>query len=233
MKFSIIIPIHNEEEYLEKFLFDLLKKLKGFHDYEVVLVENGSSDKTRQLARKICKQKKLVRMLTLPEGNYGLAVRTGFLSAKGDYLVLFDLDYYDVGFLKRGLSMMTDYGAVVGTKLGKGAQDFRPIFRRLGSYFFSFLLKFLFGMKVSDTHGIKVISKKEFTPIIKKTQFTQDIFDTELLIRGEYEGKRVGEIGVTVKEKREARSSFLKRIPRTLKNIFRLKKLLSYEYSNL
>ena len=87
MKFSIIIPIYNEEKYLQKFLFDLLKKLKNFSDYEIILIENGSTDQTRKLARKICKQKKLVRMLTLPEGNYGLAVKKGFLSAKGDYLV--------------------------------------------------------------------------------------------------------------------------------------------------
>jgi glycosyltransferase involved in cell wall biosynthesis len=233
VKFSIIIPIHNEELYLKTFLFDLLNKLKGFKDYEVVLVENGSTDQTRTLAKQICLKKKQVRLLTLPHGNYGLAVKNGFLSAKGDYLVLFDLDYYDISFLEKGLSLMKDYHAIVGSKLGQGAKDSRSWNRRLGTRFFSFLLKFFFGMKISDTHGIKVINRKEFMAIIKKCQFTQDIFDTELLIRGEYEDKKVGEVGVLVKEKRVSRSSLLKRVPRTLNNLLKLKIVLGHEYSNL
>lgn len=229
MKFSIIIPIHNEEKYLEKFFFDLLKKLKGFRDYEIILIENGSRDQTRKLARDICKQKKQVRMLTLPEGNYGLAVKKGFLSAKGEYLVLFDLDYHDVGFMRKGLSMMKNYDAVVGTKTGKGSSDQRSFLRRLITCGFTLILKIFFNFKISDTHGIKVLNRKKFLSLIKQCSITKEMFDTELLIRGQYQGLKLSEIGVRVEEKRQSRSSIVKRSFKTIKDLVRLKIILIRE----
>lgn len=229
MNFSIIIPIHNEEKYLEKFLFDLLKKLKSFSDYEVILVENGSSDKTRQLAGKICKQKKIVRMLTLPEGNYGLAVKRGFLSAKGDYLVLFDLDYYDVGFMKKAFKRMEKVDAVVGTKTGKGSSDQRSFLRRMVSRGFTMILKLFFNLKISDTHGIKVLNRKKFLPLIKQCLMTKEMFDTELLIKGQSAGLKLSEIGVRVEEKRQSRTSIIKRSLKTIKDLVRLKTTLIKE----
>lgn len=229
MKFSIIIPIYNEEEYLKKFLFDLLKKLKNFNDYEIVLVENGSSDNTRKLARGICKEKKQVRMLTLPEGNYGLAVKKGFLSAKGDYLVLFDLDYYDVGFIKKAFKKFPQVDAVVGTKSGKGSSDQRSFLRKLVSHGFTFILKIFFNLQISDTHGIKVLDRKKFLPLIKRCLMTKEIFDTELLIRGQYQGLKLSEIGVRVEEKRQSRSSIIKRSFKTVKDLISLKVNLTKE----
>ena len=223
MKFSIIIPIHNEEKYLEKFLFDLLKKLKNFSDYEIILVENGSADQTRKLAREICKKKKQVRMLTLPEGNYGLAVKKGFLSAKGEYLVLFDLDYYDVGFMKKAFKLMGKADAVVGTKSGKGSSDQRSFLRKFVSRGFTFILKIFFSLKISDTHGIKVLDRKKFLSLIKKCVMTKEIFDTELLIRGQHKGLKLDEIGVRVEEKRQSRSSIINRAFRSIRDLVLLK----------
>lgn len=223
MKFSIIIPIHNEEDYLKKFFFDLLKKLKGFRDYEVVLVENGSTDQTRKLAQQICKQRKIVKMLTLPEPNYGLAVKEGFLSAKGDYLVLFDLDYYDVGFMKKAFKKFPQTDAVVGTKSGKGSSDQRSFLRRLVSFGFTSILKIFFNLKISDTHGIKVLDRKKFLPLIKQCLMTKEIFDTELLIRGQRQGLKLSEIGVKVEERRQSRSSIIKRSFKTIKDLINLK----------
>lgn len=229
MKFSIIIPIHNEEKYLKEFLFDLIDKLKSFRDYEIILVENGSTDKTRRLARQICDQRKQVRMLNLPEGNYGLAVKKGFLSAKGDCLVLFDLDYYDVGFMKNAFKKLSQADAVVGTKTGKGSRDQRSFLRRLISFGFTSILKIFFNLKISDTHGIKVLDRKKFIPLIKKCLMTKEVFDTELLIRGQYEGLNLSEIGVKVEEKRQSRTSIIKRSVKTVKDLVLLKASLVKE----
>lgn len=226
MKFSIIIPIHNEEQYLKRFLFDLLKKLKNFNDYEIILVENGSSDDTRRLAREICKEKKQVRLLTLSEGNYGLAVKKGFLSAKGDYLVLFDLDYYDVGFMKKAFKKFPQVDAVVGTKTGKGSSDQRSFLRKLVTYGFTLILKIFFDFKISDTHGIKVLNRKKFLPLIKQCLLNKEMFDTELLIRGQYQGLKLAEIGVRVEEKRQSRSSIVKRSFKTIKDLVKLRTIL-------
>jgi len=229
MKFSIILPIHNEEKYLKKFLFDLLKKLKNFNDYEVVLVENGSTDQTRKIAKEICKQRKIVRLLTLPEPNYGLAVKKGFLSAKGDRLVLFDLDYYDVGFMKKAFKKLSEVDAVVGTKTGKGSSDKRSFLKRLVSRGFTLILKTFFNLKISDTHGIKVLNRKKFLPLIKQCLMTKEMFDTELLIKGQHQGLKLAEIGVRVEEKRQSRSSIVKRSFKTVKDLIKLKTVLLKE----
>lgn len=227
MKLSIIIPVYNEAAYLEPYLTDLVDKLKTCRlDYQIILAQNGSRDQTLKIARQLAKANPRLQVITTPVANYGLAVKQGFLAASGDYLVLFDLDYYDVNFLKRALPKMTHYAAIVGAK----HNDKRSHLRRTVTTVFSLILKIFFGLKISDTHGIKILHRRQFLPIIAKCRFTREIFDTELLIRGEYEGLKVGEIGVVVKEKRRSRTSIIKRSFKTILDLIKLKFVLTQEY---
>jgi len=234
MKLSIIIPVYNEEKYINRYISQLVNKLnkQGF-DYELIICENGSKDKTLFKAKSLSRRFKHVSVISNSQANYGLAVKTGFLAAKGEYLILFDLDYWDVSFITRSLKMMKDNDAIVGSKWGKGAKDTRSCIRKLSTLIFSILLKILFGMKISDTHGIKIINRKKFLPLIKKCRMTKDIFDTELLIRGEYEYLNIGEFGVKIVEKRKSRSSIAKRAIRTLRDLYNLKIFLNKEYGRL
>lgn len=234
MKLSIIIPVYNEEKYIGRFIPQLVEKLnEGGFDYELIISENGSKDKTLLEAKRLARRFSRVSVISSREANYGLAVKTGFLNAKGEYLVLFDLDYWDISFIKKSLPLMKIFDAIVGSKWGKGANDTRPFVRRLSTLFFSFLLKALFGMKISDTHGIKILRRKKFLPIIRKCRMTKEIFDTELLIRGEYEGLEIGEFGVKVVEKRSSRTSIITRSIRTLEDLYQLKIYLNKEYGKL
>ena len=234
MKLSVIIPVYNEETYLAKYLDRIYSQLlKHGLDFELIISENGSLDNTRQLAADFARTHPKSRVITSQVANYGLAVKSGFLAGHGEYLVLFDLDYFDVDFVSKALEMMPPFEAVVGAKRGKGANDSRNFSRKLVTFSFTLLLKLFFGMKISDTHGIKILSRKAFLPIIKKTKFTKEIFDTEVLIRGEYEGLQIGEIGVTVAENRVSRSSIFIRALRTIKDLINLKVILSSEYGQL
>lgn len=231
MTFSIVIPIYNEAEYLNHFLKDLLRKLNSAGlDYEIILSENGSQDHTLKLAQAIAHKNPKVKVISSEVPNYGLAVKNGFLTAHGKYLVLFDLDYYDVSFLISSLPLLKTHSAVIGAKHAVGSVDKRAFKRRLITYGFSLLLKLLFGLQISDTHGIKVLNRLEFTPLIHKSKLTREIFDTELLIRSEYEGMSITEIPVIVSEKRSSRTSILKRAVKTLRDLFRLKMILSKQY---
>lgn len=234
MKLSIAIPIFNEAKYLESYLSDLISQLKKSKlGYEIILSENGSRDQTLKIARKISKEEHKVNVITTPVANYGNAVKRAFLVAKGDYLVLFDLDYYDVNFLLKSVPLLTTFDAVVGAKKGANSKDHRSPMRRLVTRGFTLLLKMFFNMKISDTHGIKILNRKRFLPLIKKCRFTKEIFDTELLIRGEYEHLKIGEIGVVVKERRSSRTSIIKRSIRTILDLFKLKIILLKEYGAL
>jgi glycosyltransferase AglD len=84
-------------------------------------------------------------------------------------------------------------------------------------------------LKVSDTHGMKVMRRDDVVEIARHCQFGTDLFDTELILRAERAGLNTGEIGVKVEEKREARTPIANRILRSLRGLVRLKVALLKE----
>lgn len=230
---SIIVPVYNEADFLHILLEEQIRQLKTIKlPFELLLCENGSQDKTLSIACKLALKYPQVRVLSLKHPNYGAAVRRGFLAAHNQYLVLFDLDYFDVNFVRQALPLLKNYSAIVGVKRGENAVDQRSLLRRLATTGFSVLLRVLFNLKISDTHGLKILNRKEFLPLINKCKLSRDIFDTELLIRGENQNLRITQIGVIVKERRASRSSIIWRSLRTLGDLAKLKILFIWEQLN-
>jgi glycosyltransferase involved in cell wall biosynthesis len=217
---SVVMPAHNEEAFLAPAISEVVKELRSRDTtFEVLVVENGSTDGTEPIARKLAEEFQEVRAISLPDADYGGALRTGFLDAGGDQVVIFDVDYYDFAFLDHAVSVIEQPGGpdiVVGSKRGAGAHDTRAWPRRLVTAVFSFILRFGFGLKVADTHGIKVVRRAPLRDLAAACRYGTDIFDTELILRAEREGLRVTSIPVTVEERRPSRSSIAKRIPRTV-----------------
>lgn len=87
-KFSIIVPAYNEEKYIRKTLHGI--KNQTFQDYEVILVTNGCTDKTEELAKKRADEK--LRVLSLPKPNVSVARNAGALNAQGNILLFLDAD---------------------------------------------------------------------------------------------------------------------------------------------
>ena len=231
---SIVIPVYNENRYIDKFIVQLVKRLNKLRlEYELIISENGSRDDTLIKAKNLATRFKRIVVISNPKADYGRAVKNGFISAKGKFLVLFDLDYWDTNFITKSLPLMKNFDAIVGSKRGLASQDSRSFTRRASTFIFSYVLKMVFGLKISDTHGIKIINRKKFNSIIRKCKMTRDIFDTELLIRGGIEGASIGELGVKVFEKRKSRSSIMKRALITVRDLYYLRSLLKKEYGQL
>src|SRR5436189_88758 len=74
---------------------------------------------------------------------------------------------------------------VVGSKRTVGAHDERPPLRRLATFVFSTLLRFGFGLGVTDTHGVKAFHRASVAPFEEECHFGVDLFDTELILRCE------------------------------------------------
>ena len=221
---SVVIPIHNEADYLPSAVAELLTELGSVPAaVEVILAENGSTDDTVAIAERLAANHREVRTLSLPEPNYGRAMRSGFAAATGDWVVNFDIDYFSASFLREALAMEDSADLVLASKRIAGSDDRRGALRRAGTAVFNLLLRILFRSKVTDTHGMKMIRKPVVDAILPFVRSTLDLFDTELVIRAERAGYRIREVPVVVEEKREARSSFLSRVPRTLVGIFRLR----------
>jgi len=116
-----------------------------------------------------------------------------------------------------------DFSAITASKRLVQSNDGRRFVRKIATNTFVFLLKLLFRTTLSDTHGMKAIKKICIDEFVNDVVFTQDIFDTELLIRIEKSGKKIKEVPAIVNEIRPSVSVIYKRIPRTLKSLFKLK----------
>ena len=222
--FSIVIPIFNEEEILEEStnaIFSLCKRMEI--DFEIIFSENGSTDKTKAIAEELTNKHPEIKIISNPEPNYGNALKTGFKIAKNDLVISFDIDYYSESFLSDALKLESEYSGITASKRLRSSEDGRRFIRRLATNFFVILLKTLFGTKLSDTHGMKAIKKSEIEKFLPKVISTQDIFDTELLIRIEKNGGKIKEVPAKVNEIRPSVSLIYKRIPRTLKSLIKLR----------
>jgi len=223
---SVVMPCHNEERYLEAAVGSVVDRLRSKGgSFEVILVENGSSDSTLSLAEQLSDRYPEIRAESLPYPDYGAALKAGFERAQGDIVANFDVDLVDLDFLDKALAVMSDpsVAAVVGSKRAEGADDRRSSSRRLVTGVFSVTLRHGFGLSVSDTHGLKTLRRQLLAPAVAASRFGKDIFDTELLIRAERAGLQIAEIPVSVDEVRPARTPIARRIPRTLAGLAALR----------
>jgi glycosyltransferase involved in cell wall biosynthesis len=228
--YTIVIPIHNEAECLAAEVAELVGGLQTNNvDYELLLAENGSSDDTAAIGESLAAANKRIRVLRVPVADYGAAMKAGMLEGRGALIVNFDIDFYNVDFMLKAGEVLgagksaAQAGIVVGSKLAEGADDRRSWARHLVSLGFTTILRTLFDRRMDDTHGMKVLTRGVIQRFAPQTIMTTDLFDTELIIRARREGVVVKALPVTVEEKRKPRSSMLRRIPRTIRGLLRLR----------
>ncbi len=226
--FSIVVPVYNEGMFLPKAMPALIGEIEQLSvPYHLMIVENGSTDGTAEIARSLIGAAP-VAVVSLSEPDYGAAMRHGFLAAEGDWIVNFDIDYFSADFLRRVLAT-SGADLVIGSKRDPNSEDRRPAIRRLATSVFNILLRTILGSRVSDTHGMKAFSSDLVKKITPQVRSTQDLFDTELVIRAERAGYTIAEVPVVVEEIRTAKSSLVKRVPRTILGLWRIRKMLSGE----
>jgi len=227
IELSVVMPAHNEEDLLDKAVRSVVDGLRDRGlAFEIVVVENGSRDRTAAVAASLAEDVAEVTTRSSPEPDYGLALKTGLLAARGDFVVNFDVDYVDLEFLDAAVAEVAVEGGpviVVGSKRGVGAHDERALPRRLVTAAFSLVLRYGFGLRVSDTHGMKAMRRRPLLPLVEACRFGTDLFDTELVLRAERSGLLTAELPVTVEELRPSRTPIARRIPRTIGGLVRLR----------
>ena len=227
---SVVLAAHNEEAILAATVGHLLEGLRARPtEFEIVVAENGSTDGTREELARLSAGAPEVRPLSLPDPDYGAALRAGLLAARGEFVVNFDVDYYDLAFLDRAVARLQepDHPAiVVGSKRQEGSVDNRVWPRKLVTFGFTTILHVGFGLSVSDTHGIKAMRRDAVRAIAEDCRFRTDLFDTELVIRAERQGLGVVDLPVEVTETRPSRTPIFKRAARTIVGLARMRWVL-------
>ena len=221
---SVVIPVHNEADYVQGALEELFAALDTVPaPIEVILAENGSTDDTAALISRLQVTYPNLVLLQLAEPDYGAAMRAGFLGSKGAWVVNFDIDYFSADFLQTVLALEDDADLVLASKRAPGSEDRRGAFRRFATWTFNQILRFVLASGVSDTHGMKAIRRTVVDEVAPHVVSTQDLFDTELVVRAERAGYRIIEVPVTVEERRATKSSLARRVPRTLRGVWRIR----------
>ena len=220
---SVVIPVHNEADYLPSAIEHLFEELDSVDaDVDVLLAENGSTDGTAEAGRRLAKRYPALSVMELPTPDYGAAMRAGFLRAGGDWVVNFDIDYFSGAFLTAALTHH-EADIVLGSKRAPGSEDRRTWFRRFATWVFNVLLRTILSSSVSDTHGMKALRRRTVQEIAPAVVSTTDLFDTELVIRAERAGFTIVEIPVVVEEQRESKSNLWRRVPRTVRGLWRIR----------
>jgi glycosyltransferase involved in cell wall biosynthesis len=222
---SIVIPIYNEEAILHAAVVDLVDRLREFDwPYELVLAENGSSDRTVEIALGLAERFAQVRTFSYGQPNYGAALKRGILEARGEFVVCDEIDLCDTDFYRRALALLETNEAdlVVGSKAMAGASDERPFMRRAGTHVINGMLRVALGFHGTDTHGLKAFRRASLVEVARACLVDRDLFASEFVIRAQRGGVRVTEIPVRVLEKRAPSIHLFRRVPNVLRNLARL-----------
>ena len=221
---SVVIPVFNEEAILEVALRALLAKLdRSGWRYELLLAENGSRDRTRQIAAALAANAPHLRVLHDDQPNYGRALRRGIESARGRWVVCDEIDLGDMAFYQRAVALLAR-GAdmVVGSKRHPQSIDARPWIRRRGTQVINGLLRLSVGFTGTDTHGLKAFDRGRLLPIVSQCVVEHDLFASELVVRAMRAGLDVREIPLALREIRPPSVGLARRVPRVLGNLARL-----------
>jgi glycosyltransferase involved in cell wall biosynthesis len=229
---SIVIPVYNEEGIVREAVTELVDGLDGVRRalhapelaFEVILAENGSSDRTAELAAHLAAERPDVRTFSLGEPNYGKALRRGILEARGAIVICDEIDLCDLDFHRRALEHLRhhDCEMVVGSKAMKGASDERPLFRRAATRVINGMLRVVLDFHGTDTHGLKAFDRAALLPIVEACVIDRDLFASELVIRAGRAGIHVIEIPVRLHEKRPPAINLIKRVPHVLRGLAKL-----------
>lgn len=160
-KISIIVPLFNEEESLTPLINEIRKALKLVNrPYEVIFVDDGSTDKSLQIIKDAAKTDTRLKYLSFRK-NYGksAALQVGFKAATGDAVITMDADLQDDPYEIPNLLKKLDEGYDLCS--GWKKERFDPFIKKYSSRFFNFVTKIMSGINIHDFNcGLKAYRKE-------------------------------------------------------------------------
>jgi glycosyltransferase involved in cell wall biosynthesis len=190
-----VLPAYNEEDNIEKAVSAVVKAAEGIdlEDYEVIVVNDGSADRTGEILERLKQENPHVRPIHHPKNlGYADALRTGFTGARMPYVFYTDSDLqFDVREVKNLLPAIEDYDIVCGFRIYR----YDPFTRLFLAWGYNLLARTIFRLRVRDIDcAFKLFRREVFDVIdIRSKKF---FVDTEVLAKARRHGFRMTEIGV-------------------------------------
>ena len=233
MKFSIVVPVHNEAVGLERSVAEFIQTLPETLTeilLEVILVENGSTDGTLDACKRLHQNfPNLVRVCTIPRGSYGEAIKKGMLESQGTHVAILECDFLDQRFLSASSTIFQKNQAqfIVGSKRHPKSVDKRPLKRRVLTALYNYVfLRLLIGYPGSDTHGLKCVQAPLAKRLCEMAITTDEIFQTEIVLLAWQLGVGIEEVPVQIQEMRSPSVSVVRRLPKVVNTVRELQRSL-------
>ncbi len=196
-KLTIFFPAWNEEEYVERAVsraHAVLTKLS--RDFEILIVDDASTDRTREVTLALQERYPQLRIVTHPENRkLGGAMKTGFKEARGEVVIYSDIDLpFDLAEVEKALRLL-DYleaDMICGFRHDRTSEGPKRIVYSFG---YNWLIRALFGVFVKDINfSFKVVRRRVLQAIELKSEGS--FIDAELVVKATKLGFKVFQIGV-------------------------------------
>jgi len=220
---SVVIPAYNEEKIIEDSIRTLIAHMDGLHldKYEVVISENGSTDRTLDLAKKFATGN--LKVISSAKRGFGNAIRKGVAEASMENIVVYPLDLcYDIHFIEKSMEQLDKYPVVFGVRYKEGCTNDRPAFRLFISKMHTRLVNFLFSAKFNDVDCLKAYKAYVGKKMVANTNANDAFIEVEISMMVKNGSIPYAEIATSHVEKEAARhpSYFFKMIARGTVSLF-------------
>ena len=206
---SVIIPCYNEESNLKRGVLNQVDKYLSSQEFlsEVIISDDGSTDKSKELVRKFIKKNKGFRLLENDHGGKAFAVEKGIKKARGELVLFTDMDQSTpISEMKKFLPYLEkNFDIVIGSRgiLRKKA----PFYRQIAAFVFRFIRKLIVLKEINDTQcGFKMFKTRVARDLFKRLLVFKEkrkvkgwrvsAFDVELLFLAEKMGYKIKEVPV-------------------------------------
>jgi glycosyltransferase involved in cell wall biosynthesis len=191
---SVFFPCYNEQENMRRLYESADKVLRSLGiDYEMIFVNDGSKDRTGEIADSIAASDPHVRVVHHPKNlGYGSALQSGFRAAGKDLVFFTDGDsQFDLDEMPKFLPLIEKYDIVAGYRIDRR----EGLVRKLNAWCWGTLVCFLFKMKVRDIDcAFKLFRRRIFDEI--ELRSTGALISTEILARAIGKGYTITQVGV-------------------------------------
>lgn len=198
---SVVIPAHNEQARLPGTLEEVFAFLASQpYSSEVLVVENGSEDKTLQVAQSFMGSHPSLRVLQESRRGKGLAVRRGMLEARGRYRFGCDADLsMPIAEVNRFLPpLLEDFDIAIGSREATGSAVVQPASRRRIGRIFNAIVRLMVLPGLRDTQcGFKCFGAAAAEDLFSRQRLDGMAFDVEILRIARHKGYRIIEVPIT------------------------------------
>lgn len=196
-RLSVFFPMFNEEGNVEETVEKAIKVLKGLdlEDWEVLIVDDGSKDKTFEIASELSKKHEKVKVYHQANGGYGAALRAGFYNTRFEWVIYTDGDgQFDFSEITRFLDKTDDAQVIIGHRIKRQDPPYRILFQKG----WALSLFIFFGLRLKDVDcGFKMVSRKVLETIPELESTRGGMINAELAIKAVKYGFKVDQVGVT------------------------------------